>query len=150
HLRKVQESTLVALLDHAKHTEFGRRHGFTYIHEYEAFVERVPVGDYDSFSPYIDRMRAGENGLLVPEKVLYYGNSSGSSTHGKSKFLPITDRQIRFQQRAGPDTVMRYLDWSGDAGMFRGFTLGLFPPTTMRREGGVLITSNPALMMTKM
>jgi hypothetical protein len=95
-------------------------------------------------------MRAGERGLLVPERVLYFGNSSGSSTHGKSKFLPITDRQIRFQQLAGTDTVMRYLDWSGDGEMFRGFTLGLFPPTTMRREGPALITSNPALMMTKM
>ena len=34
--------------------------------------------------------------------------------------------------------------------MFSGYTLGLFPPTTMRAEGPVLITSNPALMMTKM
>jgi hypothetical protein len=45
---------------------------------------------------------------------------------------------------------MRYLAWSGDGAMFAGFTLGLFPPTTMRPEGPVLITSNPALMMTKM
>jgi hypothetical protein len=40
--------------------------------------------------------------------------------------------------------------WSGDTEMFTGYTLGLFPPTTMRAEGPVLITSNPALMMTKM
>ena len=31
-----------------------------------------------------------------------------------------------------------------------GFTLGLFPPTTMRAEGPVLVTSNPALMMSQM
>jgi hypothetical protein len=87
----------------------------------------------------------------VPEFVKYYGNSSGSSNHGKSKFLPITDRQIRFQQRAGTDVVMRYLNWSGDEGLFGGgFTLGLFPPTTMKKDGPVFVTSNPALMMTKM
>jgi hypothetical protein len=34
--------------------------------------------------------------------------------------------------------------------MLCGFTLGLFPPTTMRPEGPVLVTSNPALMMTRM
>jgi hypothetical protein len=46
---------------------------------------------------------------------------------------------------------MRYLHWSGDTGMFGGgFTLGLFPPITMKQEGPVLITSNPALMNTKM
>ena len=149
-VRKAQETTLAGLLGHAAETEYGRSHGFDRIHGYEEFRRQVPLGDYDSFSPYIDRMRAGERGLLVPEAVLYFGNSSGSSTHGKSKFLPITDRQIRFQQRAGTDTVMRYLRASGDAGMLGGFTLGLFPATTMRPEGPVLITSNPALMMTKM
>ncbi len=149
-VRRVQESTLRSIVGHSARTEFGRKFAFDGIDGYEAFRRRVPVGDYDSFSPYIDRMRAGEHGLLVPEPVLYFGNSSGSSSHGKSKFLPITGRQIRFQQRAGADTVFRYIAWSGDTEMFTGYTLGLFPPTTMRAEGPVLITSNPALMMTKM
>jgi GH3 auxin-responsive promoter len=150
-VRGTQEAQLLSLLDHAKDTEFGRAHGFARIRNHEDFVRQVPVGDYDSFSPYIDRMRKGERGLLVPEFVRYFGNSSGSSNHGRSKFLPITDRQIRHQQRAGTDLVLRYIDWSGNEGMFGGgFTLGLFPPITMKEEGPVLITSNPALMMTKM
>jgi hypothetical protein len=149
-VRRVQEATLRSIVQHSRATEFGRKFSFDGIDGYEAFRRRVPVGDYDCFSPYIDRMRAGEAGLLVPEPVVYFGNSSGSSSHGKSKFLPISDRQIRFQQRAGADTVFRYIAWSGDADLFTGYTLGLFPPTTMRPEGPVLITSNPALMMTKM
>jgi hypothetical protein len=149
-VQRVQEETLAAVLRHAEGTEFGRANGFARLGGYDDFARRVPIGDYDSFSPYIDRMRAGEKNLLVPEFVRYFGNSSGSSNHGKPKFLPIADRQIRFQQAAGRDTVMRYLHASGDDGMFAGFTLGLFPPTTMRPEGPVLITSNPALMMTKM
>ncbi|HEX3345289.1 MAG TPA: GH3 auxin-responsive promoter family protein, partial [Polyangiaceae bacterium] len=150
-VRRVQERQLLSLIEHAKGTEFGRAHGFANIRSYEDFARQVPVGDYDSHSPFIERMRKGEQNLLVPEFVRYFGNSSGSSNHGKSKFLPITDRQIRHQQRAGTDTVMRYLHWSGDEGMFGGgFTLGLFPAITMRQEGPVLITSNPALMMTKM
>jgi hypothetical protein len=150
-VKRVQESQLLALLDHAKDTEFGRAHGFAGVRSYEDYVRQVPVGDYDSFSPFIDRMRKGEENLLVPEFVRWFGNSSGSSNHGKPKFLPITMRQVKLQQRAGTDTVMRYLDCSGDAGMFGGgFTLGLFPPITMRAEGPVLITSNPALMSTQM
>jgi hypothetical protein len=150
YVRRVQEATLASVVRHSRTTEFGRKHGFERIRDYDSFRRNVPVGDYDSFSPYIDRMRAGERGLLVPEPVLYFGNSSGSSTHGRSKFLPISDRQIRHQQKAGADTVFRYMAWSGDTEMFTGYTLGLFPPTTMRTEGPVLITSNPALMMTKM
>jgi hypothetical protein len=149
-VQRVQEATLASLVRHSRDTEFGRKHGFAGIRSYERFRRQVPVGDYDTFSPYIDRMRAGERGLLVPEPVLYFGNSSGSSTHGRSKFLPISGRQIRFQQRAGADTVFRYLAWSRDTELFTGYTLGLFPPTTMRPEGPVLVTSNPALMMTKM
>jgi hypothetical protein len=149
-LQQEQEATLTELVRHGRGTEFGRAHGFHAIRDYEGFARRVPVGDYDAFSPYIDRMRAGERNLLVPEFVQYFGNSSGSSNAGRSKFLPITDRQIQFQRRAGADTVMRYLRESGDTDLFSGFTLGLFPPTTMKREGAALVTSNPALMATKM
>ncbi|MGD0676117.1 MAG: GH3 auxin-responsive promoter family protein [Polyangiaceae bacterium] len=149
-VRTVQESTLLALVRHAEQTQFGRAHQFTRVQDYASFVKSVPVGDYDSFAPLIDRMRRGERNVLVPERVRYFGNSSGSSNGGRSKFLPITDRQIRLQQRAGADTLMRYLKWSGDRDFMGGFTLGLFPATTMRREGTTLVTSNPALMMTKM
>jgi hypothetical protein len=149
-VERVQEATLAALLRHARGTVFGRAHGFEGIRDYEGFVRRVPVGDYDSFSPYIDRMRAGERNVLVPGFVRHFGNSSGSSNAGKAKFLPITERQIGLQRRAGADAVMRYLRESGDSGLFSGFTLGLFPPTTMKREGPVLVTSNPALMATRM
>ena len=150
-VRRVQEQQLLSLVQHARGTAFGRAHGFAGIRRYEDFARQVPIGDYDSHSPFIDRMRQGEQNLLVPEFVRYFGNSSGSSNHGRPKFLPITDRQIRHQQRAGTDTVMRYLHWSGDEGLFGGgYTLGLFPPITMLEEGPVLVTSNPALMMTKM
>ncbi len=149
-VRHVQEGTLAELVHHARGTEFGRAHEFDRIHGYEDFARQVPLGDYDSFSPRIDRMRAGERNLLVPEFVRYFANSSGSSSEGKPKFLPITERQIDVQRRAGSDTVMRYLHESGDGDLFSGFTLGLFPPTTMKREGPVRVTSNPALMATKM
>lgn len=150
HVRATQEATLASLVRSAARTEFGRAHSFTRVDDYASFVRHVAVGDYDSFAPFIDRMRGGERNVLVPGAVRYFGNSSGSSNQGKSKFLPLTERQVRWQQRAGADALMRYLRWSGDHALFSGFTLGLFPPTTMRREGPALITSNPALMMTRM
>jgi hypothetical protein len=129
----VQRRTLASIIARGKRTEFGRRFGFREIKRYENFAAQVPVGDYDSFSPYIERMRAGERGLLVPEFVLHFGNSSGSSTHGKPKFLPISETQIKHQLRAGADMLLRYIAWSNDSEFTRGYTLGLFPPTTMKR-----------------
>ncbi len=149
-LEDTQQRALRDLVRHAKDTEFGRAHDFARIRSYADYAKRVPVGDYDAFSPAIDRMRKGEKGILVPEFVRYFGNSSGSSVQGKPKFLPITERQIAHQKRAGADSLMRYLAWAKEDQFLSGFTLGLFPPTTMKEEGPVLITSNPALMNTRM
>ena len=145
-----QQAALASIVKHAAGTEFGKSSGFSRIRAYEDFARAVPVGDYDSFSPFIDRMRKGERNLLVPEFVTYYGNSSGSSQHGRSKFLPITERQISQQRRAGADTLMRYLAWAKDDTFSQGYTLGLVPPTTMKPDGPTLVTSNPALMVTRL
>jgi hypothetical protein len=149
-LEDAQQSALRDVVRHARDTEFGRAHDFRGIRSYSDYARRVPIGDYDSFSPAIERMRKGEQGILVPEFVRYFGNSSGSSIQGRSKFLPITERQIAHQKRAGADSLMRYLQWAKDDTFLSGFTLGLFPPTTMKEDGPVLITSNPALMATRM
>jgi hypothetical protein len=146
----VQRRTLEDIVGRGEKTEFGRRFDLKRARSYEAFTKAIPVGDYDSFSPYIDRMRQGERNLLVPEFIRYFGNSSGTSSHGKPKFLPISETQIKHQGRAGADMLSRYLAWSNDKEFTRGYTLGLFPPTNMRREGRVLVTSNPALMSTRM
>ncbi len=145
-----QTKELRKIVDHARSTTFGRRHGFGDVRTWEQYAARVPVGDYDSFSSAFEAMRTGETGILVPEKVHYFGNSSGSSTKGKPKFLPISDRQVRAQRGSAADALFRYLAWRGDDDYTGGFTLGLFPPTTMRKEGPVFVTTNPSLQSIKM
>lgn len=149
-VRETQESTLLSFVRQAEGTEYGRRYGFSTIRRYEDYAARVPVGDYDSFSPYIERMRAGEANVLVPEVIRYYGNSSGSSTKGKPKFLPISERQIKFQRGSAADSLYRYLVWRGENDFTSGFTLGLFPPTTMKKDGPTWITTNPSLQSIRM
>jgi hypothetical protein len=149
-VRFEQERVLDQIVRRAEHTAFGRAHDFAGIRSYRDFAERVSVGDYDTFSPFIERMRKGEKNLLVPEFIRYFGNSSGTSNQGKQKFLPISDRQVRLQRKAGTDGLFRTLVKLDDDTFPLGFTVGLFPPITMRPEGPVLITSNPALMAAKM
>ncbi|MGF1466983.1 MAG: GH3 auxin-responsive promoter family protein [Sandaracinaceae bacterium] len=149
-VREVQEAQLLRMVRHAQDTAFGRRYGFSTIRRFEDYVSRVPIGDYDSFAPYLERMRKGERNLLVPEFVSYFGNSSGSSTQGQSKFLPISERQVRDQRRSASDVLYRYLVWRGEGEFTSGFTLGLFPPITMKKEGPVYITTNPSLQSQRM
>lgn len=149
-VREAQEAQLLSFVRHAEGTEYGKRYGFSTIRRYEDYASRVPVGDYDSFSPYIERMRAGEPNVLVPELIRYYGNSSGSSNKGKSKFLPISDRQIKFQRGSAADSLYRYLVVRGENDFTGGYTLGLFPPTTMKKDGPTWVTTNPSLQSIKM
>jgi hypothetical protein len=149
-LQKEQEKILSRILRRNADTEFGRAHRFSEVRGYDDFRRAVPVGDYDAFSPFIERMRAGETDVLVRGRVPYYGNSSGSSNEGRAKFLPITERQIAHQRRAGADTLLRYLAWSKDKDFLTGFTLGLFPPINMKEDRGALVTMNPSLMVTRL
>lgn len=149
-VRETQEKQLLAFVQESAGTEYGKRYGFSTIRSYEDYRSRVPVGDYDSFSPYIERMRKGERDVLVPELIKYFGNSSGSSSKGKAKFLPISERQIKYQRGSAADSLYRYLAWRGEDDFTSGYTLGLFPPTTMKKDGPTFVTTNPSLQSIKM
>lgn len=149
-IESVQMEQLLDNIRHAAKTEFGKKHGFAEVRSYEDWQARVPVGDYDAFHPHIVRMMEGETGVLVPEFVEYFGNSSGSSNRGKQKFLPITERQLRHQKGSSADSLFRWLVKYDVSDFTSGFTLGLFPPTTMKKQGPVTVTNNPALMFSKL
>ena len=149
HLRKVQLEALRENCRAAARTEFGRGHRLAEVSSHEEFRNQVPLRTYGDFEPFLERMRAGERDILWPGLIRFYGQSSGSSqTAAQHKFLPISDAQIRWQQKAGFDVVARYATQVGSAGFLGGYTLGLFPPSTLRKDGGdgVAITNNPGLM----
>ena len=146
-LRRAQERTLLAHVRAARGTEFGRAHGFGHIKNHEDFVRRVPTRTYADFEPFLERMRQGERDVLYPGFVYHWGQSSGTSqTAAKNKFLPISREQIRWQQLAGFDVLARYLTLWGDRTFPGGYTLGLFPPSTIEPVGPVGVASNPGIM----
>ncbi|HOI00514.1 MAG TPA: GH3 auxin-responsive promoter family protein, partial [Bacteroidales bacterium] len=55
----VQTEWFRRLIHDAQDTEWGQRYDFRSLERVEDFRERVPVSDYDSMKPYIDRLRQG-------------------------------------------------------------------------------------------
>lgn len=146
-LRRVQEETLLAHCRFAAQTEFGRQHNLDSVRSYADYAKRMPLRIYGGYEPYIDRMRKGERNILYPGFIEYWGWSSGSSnTAAAHKYLPISPEQIRWQQKAGFDVAAQYLAMSGDKKFPGGYMLGVLPPVTLRQDGPVKTTSNPALM----
>ncbi|MGB2056669.1 MAG: GH3 family domain-containing protein, partial [Flavobacteriaceae bacterium] len=59
----VQEELLFRLLQSAKDTEFGRKFDFSSVNTYKDFVSKVPIQQYESIEPLIERCRKGEQNL---------------------------------------------------------------------------------------
>ncbi len=146
-LREVQLAALRENCRAAARTEFGRAHRLAEVSTHSDLRERVPLRTYADFEPYLERMRRGAHDVLWPGLIRFYGQSSGSSqTLAQHKFLPISERQIRWQQKSAFDVVARYVTHVGHARFLGGYTLGLFPPSTLRPDGPVSNTNNPGLM----
>ena len=83
----VQNEWLLNLVDTAKNTDFGKKHGFKYISNAEQF-KSIPLQDYESLKPFIERTRRGEQNLLWNTEIKWFAKSSG--TTDKSKYIPVS------------------------------------------------------------
>lgn len=82
-LRPTQERLLAEKLRDQSATDFGQRHKFGQVRDYQEFRDRVPVSSYEDLLPYLQR----PNGLSSqPVKVW---EPTGGSTGG-SKWIPWT------------------------------------------------------------
>jgi hypothetical protein len=63
------------------------------------FRRQVPVGDFETYRPYVDRLKNGDTGALLGSrnKLLMFTLSSG--TTAESKFIPITSEFLKDYRR---------------------------------------------------
>ena len=83
-----QQKVFEQLIAQAKNTAFGRDHHFDEIKNYDDFVARVPIRDYEALRPYIERVVEGEPNVLWKGKPLYFAKTSGTTSG--AKYIPIT------------------------------------------------------------
>ncbi len=62
------------------------------------FRQKVPVSIYADYESYVDRTFHGESNVMVPDPVVYFSLTSGST--GKQKLVPITQRSRRAISRS--------------------------------------------------
>jgi GH3 auxin-responsive promoter len=81
--RASQEALLAQILAANADTDFGRAHGFARIHSIDEFRARVPIRPYEALRPWLDRVAAGEAGVLTSEAVIAFEETGGSTAGGK-------------------------------------------------------------------
>jgi hypothetical protein len=90
---ETQQEVFSKLVDFGKYTEFGQTYHFSSIKSPNDFKEQIPLQNYDTLKPYIERIIAGQQQVLWPTTTKWFAKSSGT-TQDKSKFIPITQESL--------------------------------------------------------
>jgi hypothetical protein len=121
----VQDEWLHKLLVSAKDTEWGKKHDYRNIHSLDQFRNNVPVQDYDSLKPYIDRIRKGEQNILWHSDIKWFAKSSGT-TSDKSKFIPVSEESLdNCHYNGGRDMIAIHCSLNPETHLFTGKNLAL-------------------------
>ncbi|HMT29138.1 MAG TPA: GH3 auxin-responsive promoter family protein [Bacteroidia bacterium] len=122
---EVQEEWFRKLINAGRFSEWGRLYDYASIRTIKDYQERVPVQDYDSIKPYINRLRQGEQRLLWSSEVKWFAKSSGT-TSDKSKFIPVTNEALEdCHFKGGKDLLSIYCNNHPETGLFNGKLLSL-------------------------
>lgn len=117
---KLQRAVLQRLVSTAAGTEWGIKHGYADVKNYEMFAKSVGVQDYETLKGYIDRMRHGEKDVLWKGACRWYAKSSGT-TNDKSKFIPVTPQGLQNAHYKGAfDVVAQYVANNPKSRIFSG------------------------------
>jgi len=120
----VQDEWMHSLISSARDTEYGKRYHFRTIHNYEQFRQTVPVNDYESLKPLIERTRRGEQNLLWNTDIKWFAKSSG--TTDKSKFIPVSKEFLDgCHYNGGRDMITFQCINNADTKLFTGKNLAL-------------------------
>ncbi|MDE5815547.1 MAG: GH3 auxin-responsive promoter family protein [Alistipes sp.] len=125
HPVETQERVLRRLLRHGADTEFGRQYDLRHVRSVEQFQSKVDTFDYDSFKPYVERMKAGERNVTAAGRVRLFARSSGT-TSDRSKYIPVTRESVLWNHTLGMrDVATLFSANHPDTQIFAGKTLTL-------------------------
>ncbi len=117
---EVQFDWFTNLISSAKNTEWGKMYDYKTIVRPDEFRERVPMNDYESIKPFIERLRKGEQNILWPTEIKWFAKSSGT-TSDKSKFIPVSEEALEeCHFKGGKDLLSIYCNNHPDTKLFDG------------------------------
>ncbi|HKR07066.1 MAG TPA: GH3 auxin-responsive promoter family protein [Bacteroidia bacterium] len=122
---EVQEEWLRKLIAAARYTEWGQKYDYASIRNFREFKERVPLQDYETLKPYINRIKQGEQNILWSSEIKWFAKSSGT-TNDKSKFIPVSEEALEeCHFKGGKDLLSIYCNNHPETKLFNGKILSL-------------------------
>jgi GH3 auxin-responsive promoter len=97
---EAQRKVLSTLLKGYAKTEYGKTHGAEHVESIDDYRRAFPVITYEDCKPLIQRVMAGETGLLLNEEPIGWAITRGT-TGDESKFIPMTPTDLQMRVSAG-------------------------------------------------
>ena len=110
---ETQDKVFQHLISEAVGTQFGKDHDFTSINSHHDFVKRVPIRDYETSKPYVEKVVAGEKDILWKGKPIYFAKTSGTTSG--AKYIPITKESMPTHVEAARNAILMYIHETGSA-----------------------------------
>ena len=133
---KVQQKTLLKLLNQAQNTVFGKDHSFSIIQNYADFKNHIPVRDYEGIKPYIDQIIDGKENILWPGKPLYFSKTSGTTSG--TKYIPISKESMPNHITAARDAILSYIAETKNTSIVDGKMIFLQGSPELSKTGDIL------------
>jgi hypothetical protein len=130
-----QEAILKELLKVGKSTEFGKEHGLDKVNTYDEFKKAVPVRDYESFKPYIEKIKEGKHNILWRGKPIYLAKTSGTTSG--VKYIPISKESISNHINTARNALLCYMAETGNSSFADGKLIFLSGSPELERIGGI-------------
>lgn len=123
---ETQQEVLSRLIDRSRDTSWGRKYNYGSITDHTRFSANVPLQDYDSIMPFIEKISNGEKNVLWPGGVKWFAISSGT-TSTRNKSIPVTRESLEeTHYRGAKDCLILYTLYNPSSRIFtgKGLTLG--------------------------
>jgi len=130
-----QDAILKELLKVGKTTEFGKEHGFDKVGSYNEYRQAIPVRDYESFKPYIEKVKEGKHNILWKGKPIYFAKTSGTTSG--VKYIPITKQSIPNHINTARNALLCYMAETGNTAFADGKLIFLSGSPELERVGGI-------------
>ena len=130
-----QDSILKELLKVGKTTEFGKEHHLEAVTAYNEFKKAVPIRDYESFKPYIDKIKQGKHNILWRGKPIYFAKTSGTTSG--VKYIPISKESIPNHINTARNALLCYMAETGNTAFADGKLIFLSGSPELERIGDI-------------
>src|SRR5690606_20097326 len=112
----------------------GQDHHLEDVQDYEEFRQAIPIRDYEQLSPYIEKIKEGQENVLWKGKPIYFAKTSGTTSG--VKYIPITRDSIHNHIDTAKYALLSYMAETGKASFADGKMIFLSGSPVLERIGG--------------